>query len=285
MKNIFKIAAVSLVLLIIGCDAVDDSNFPRNRESGWVEFNQSELYFLNTDTSTEIPIQYNVPINRVNTIITYNVEVVNGTNPGVEEGSFETIVPADTRDVSIPYEFLASDDGNYTVRFTITAVSNPDVIIGLDGDNPFVLDATVVRDFTGEALTPDCGPVNNTFDVSVDRTEEDGEFSVTSAWGSNYVAALTGNPGFEGLFLYEAIMSVSEDRNGGGNTIVSLVGVDPGLFPGSNLGVDEDGDPIEPCGEVSFNSDTGEINYSLSQNLFTGDFIVGVTLAPAVEEE
>lgn len=281
MKNILKLTSIVLGLFLVGCDAIDDSRFQANRTSGWVEFDGSEYYFLNRERSETIPIQYNVPINRENTVITYTAEFLAGTNPGVEEGTFETIVPADTRDAGIDYDFPLAENGNYTVRFTMTNVSNPDVIIGLEGNNPFVIDVTVVRDFDGIALTPDCGPENNEFVLNVNPTEEDGQYLLSSAWGTNYVAALTGNPAFEGLFIYESVLTLTDELDGSGNNVISIVGVDDALFPGTDLGVDEDGDPRTPCESQTFNPLTGEMNYTLSQNLFNGDFLVGVTLTPA----
>ncbi len=271
MKNIIKTITVALGFILIGCNAVDDTRFKSNTQSGWVEFESESTQVLSDSGSATIPIEYNVPVNRENTTITYEVEIASGSAPSVETGSFTTVVPADTRDAQITFEVDPSITTNYTVQFTITGTSNPDVIVGLDGDNPIVHTLEVCSNvlplsWTGSAFID--GSQINTFDMTLTPTGNEGEFEVSSAWGTNFVAEATGNPGFDGQFIYDGTMVINAD-----NTL-SIVGNDPALFPGTVLPEDSlNGNLFDPC--------TNQLVYTLSQSLFTGDFTVDVILTPA----
>jgi len=267
MKNIIKITTLLILTVsLIGCNAVDDSRFKSEPEKGWIEFGSSEILVLNQDfPEFEIPVEYNVPVNRQNVTYEYTVEVVSGTNPGVETGTFTQVVPADTRDASFMYDLLASETGSYTVKFTITNIDNPDVIIGLEGDNPIVLDLTVVSSFTGVASFS--GAENNTFVTTLVPTDEPNQFTISSAWGDNFVAEATGDPSFEGLFVYPGVLTINDD-----NTIV-ITSDDPAL-PGT---VTQD----DSTNGNEFDPETLEFVYTLDQNLFNGDFVVDVVLTPA----
>ena len=155
--------------------------------------------------------------------------------------------------------------------FTITETSNPDVIIGLDGDNPdtFTLEVcanTFPLSWTGNAFIG--SSQINTFDMTLTETGTPGEYTISSAWGTNFVAEATGNPNFDGQFIYDGTFTRNPD-----NTI-SIVGFDTNFFPGT---VSNDaalnGNQFDPC--------NGTLSYTLAQGLFTGDFVVDVILTPA----
>mgnify|MGYP000214414484 CR=1 FL=1 len=271
MKNTLKYIGILLAVFLVSCEAIDDSNFPSNRNSGWVEFETASSQVLSDVGTVTIPVEYNVPINREDVTVSYDVAVVEGEAPGAVTGSFTTIVPADTRDLSIMYEVDPTISSNYTLSFTITGTSNPDVIVGLDGDNPIVHTLEVCfgelpLSWTGNAFFDGGSDPVNTFDMTLTPTGNPGEYEIDTAWGPNYVAALTGNPAFEGQFLYEGILTINPD-----NTI-SIVGLDTGLFPGTVPAADStSGNVFDPC--------TRELRYTLSQALFTGDFVVNVELS------
>ena len=92
MKNIIKITTVALGFLLIGCNAVDDTRFKPNPESGWIEFEREADKALSTDGSVQIPFEYNVPVNRENTVVSYDVEIIAGEAPSLETGSFTATV-------------------------------------------------------------------------------------------------------------------------------------------------------------------------------------------------
>jgi hypothetical protein len=218
-------------------------------------------------------MEYNVPVNQVNTQVTYTVEVVAGDAPGAETGTFTTTVAANTVDLSIDYAVNPSITSNYTLQFTIVSTSNPDVIIGLEGDNPdtFTLDVcynVIPLNWTGNAFID--GSEINTFDMTLTPTGNEGEYTISSAWGTNFVAAATGNPAFDGQFIYDGTLTL------GANNTVTIVGNDTNFFPGTVAFDDAlNGNIFDPCALT--------LSYTLEQGLFTNPFVVDVVLTPAAE--
>lgn len=275
--NINKLGLCSIVLIAIvlmtSCHTNDpnDGDFRDNPRSGWIEFVNTSSQVLNTQGSVEIPMDLNVPINDTGTDVQYMVEVIDGSAPSLETGTFSAVIPKDTREGFINFDIDPNIESNYTVQFTLTSTSNPNVIVGLDGDNPIVFTLEVCANvlplsWTGSSFID--GSQINTFDMTLTPTGNEGEFEVSSAWGTNFVAEATGNPGFDGQFIYDGIMTLNAD-----NTL-SIVGSDPALFPGTVLPEDSlNGNLFDPC--------TNQLVYTLSQGLFTGDFTVDVVLTPA----
>ena len=276
MKNIFKIAfiALALVLSTVSCDNIDTTGFEPDTTSGWIEFETGSDQIISDAGSIVIPIEYNVPINREDVTVSYDVAVVEGEAPGTATGSFTTTVPADTRDVSIAYDIDPTIESSYTLQFTITGTSNPNVIVGLEGDNPIVHTLEVCRlrplAYTGVAFIGESQI--NTFDAFLTRTDECNVFSLNSAWGTNFVAEATGDPSFDGQFIYEANLIVNPDLT----VVIEGVGDDAGSLPGSvDDSISISGNFIDP--------ETDEIRYSLEQGLFSNPFLVEVILTPVTE--
>ena len=272
MKNTFKLTFVALafVLSFVSCDNIDTDGFEPNVTSGWVEFENESDQVLNDVGTINIPMEYNVPVNQVNTTVTYTVEVIEGSAPGAETGTFVTVVPRNTRDLSIDYTIDPSITSNYTLLFRITETSNPDVIIGLEGDNPdtFTLEVcnnTFPLAWTGNAFI---GAAQiNTFDMTLTETGTPGEYTISSAWGTNFVAEATGNPDFDGLFIYDGTLTRNADNT------VSIVGFDTNFFPGTVANdAALNGNQFDPCNTT--------LSYTLAQGLFNGDFVVDVVLTP-----
>lgn len=272
MKNLFRPTLIlfALVLSIVSCDNIDTDGFEPNLTSGWVEFETDSLQVLNDVGSLNIGMEYNVPVNREDTTITYSVEVVDGSAPGVETGTFTAIVPAKTLDLSINYDVDPTITSSYTLLFTIVSSSNPDLIIGLDGDNPDKLVIQVCANnfplnWSGVAFIGDA-PINN-FDMTLTPTDTEGVYAISSAWGTNFVAAATGDPSFDGQFIYAGTLSLLSD-----NTL-SIVGDDTNFFPGTVANDSAlNGNLFDPCTQQMF--------YTLEQGLFNGDFVVDVILTP-----
>lgn len=274
MKNIFKLTFVALafVLSFVSCDNIDLDGFEPNVTSGWVEFEEATGRAFHTAGTLNIPMEYNVPVNQVNTTVTYTVEVIEGSAPGAETGTFVTTVPRNTRDLSIDYEIDPSITSNYTLLFTITETSNPDVIIGLEGDNPdtFTLEVcynVIPLEWTGNAFIDNGPDPVNDFTMTLTPTDTEGEYTISSAWGTNFVAGATGNPAFDGLFIYDGTLTLNPDNS------VSIVGFDTNFFPGTVANADSfDGNEFDPCNNT--------LTYTLEQGLFTAPFLVNVRLTP-----
>lgn len=282
MKNILKqtFVAFALVLSFVSCDNIDLDGFEPNLTSGWVEFESASDQVLSDVGAITIPMEYNVPVNRVNTQVTYTVEVVDGDGAGATTGTFTATVAENTRDLSIDYEIDPTITTNYTLLFTIVSTSNPDVIIGLEGDNPdtFSLEVcanTFPLSWTGDAFIGDPTDDNNyvtTFDLVLTPTGNEGEYTMNTAWGTDFVAAATGNPAFDGLFIYDgSLLTIAPD-----NTVVISEDPNDDRFSGTVPFDDAfNGNLFDPCSR--------QLLYTLGQGLFTNPFTVNVVLSETVE--
>ncbi len=285
MKNIFKqtFVAIALVLSFASCDNIDLDGFEPNLTSGWVEFESASDQVLSDVGTITIPMEYNVPVNKVNTQVTYTVEVIAGDGAGVTTGTFTATVAENTVDLSIDYAIDPTIASNYTLLFTIVSTSNPDVIIGLEGDNPdtFTLEVcynVFPLNWTGDAYIGDpTNPSNliTTFDLVLTPTGNDGEYTMNTAWGTDFVAQATGNPGFDGLFIYDGgLFTISPD-----NTVVISEDPNDDRFTGTvsqDAALNEaNGNLFDPCSEQLF--------YTLGQGLFTNPFTVNVVMSPTAE--
>ena len=87
------------------------------------------------------------------------------------------------------------------------------------------------------------------------------QYSIDSAWGPNFVATLTGNPTYQGQFLYAGTLTINSDFS------VTIVGVPTSTWATGGTGT------YDPC--------TNLISYTLTQTLFTGNaFTTSVVLTP-----
>ncbi len=276
-KNIFCILTV--ILLTVSCElnnANEGDYVGTNPRSGWVEFENESTQVLRTDDVASIPVELNVDINDIDTQIEYTVEVISDNPPEVSTGNFTTSVRAGDLETQITYDLDPTILSPYTLQFTITNTSNPDVIVGLEGDNPIIHTLEVCPDvlplaYTGVAFIGDSQI--NMFDVVLTRTGDCSVYEMNSAWGTNFVAEATGDPSFDGQFIYPANLTLNADLS----LSITGVGDNANLLPGSVS--DEDS-----TNGNSFDFDSGVITYTLSQGLFGSPFVVDVILTPAVDE-
>ena len=84
------------------------------------------------------------------------------------------------------------------------------------------------------------------------------EYAVDSCWGSSFVADATGNPAYQGQFIYSGTLTINSDLS------VTVVG----------------NSAYATGGTGSYNPCTGEITYTLTQALFSNPFTVNVILTP-----
>ena len=70
-------------------DFEDDNFRPRDRTSGWLEFpTESETVFTSVGEFS-VPLDVNVPINKDGFNVNYTVEVVSGSAPNINTGTFD----------------------------------------------------------------------------------------------------------------------------------------------------------------------------------------------------
>jgi len=275
MKKIFLSALtfICTATLFVSCElnnANEGDYDGTNPRSGWIEFVETSNQVLNTAGRVTIPVDLQVDINDTNTQFDYSIEVIDGDGTGVQVGTFTDVVPANTLEAIIEFDVDASISTTYTLKFTILSTSNPEVIVGLEGDNPIEYELLVCANvfplaWTGNAFID--GTEINTFDMTLTETGNPGEYTISSAWGTNFVAEATGNPDFDGQFIYDGTFTLTSDN------VVTIVGSDPSLFPGTvSNDASTNGNQFDPC--------TGTLTYTLQQALFGGDFVVDVILTP-----
>ena len=114
--------------------------------------------------------------------------------------------------------------------------------------------------YTASVSVPDLGVDEApSYILSVDPVPgTDNQWTIYSAWGPEFVAFLTGNPIYSGIFLYSATIVLNDDFT------IDIVGNDAWATGGAGT--------FSPC--------TQEFTYTLSQGLFTGSFGVDVVLTP-----
>jgi hypothetical protein len=274
-KRYYKFTILSILAgLVFSCElnnANEGDYDGTNPRSGWIEFSETSSSVLSTDGSVNIPIDLNVDINDSDTEISYTVEVISGNAPETNVGTFTAVVPSGALNTEIDYDIDSSIETNYTLQFTIIDTSNPDVIVGLEGDNPIIYTLEVCSNefplsWTGNAFFDGGSDPVNTFDMTLTPTGNPGEYDIDTAWGPDYVALLAQNPALEGQFLYAGVLTINPDNS------ISIVGNDPSLFPGTVTAAEStSGNEFDPC--------ASELRYTLSQALFTGDFVVNVVLS------
>mgnify|MGYP000297434631 FL=1 len=148
----------------------------------------------------------------------------------------------------------------------LTATSRDNVQVGLSDDSkpivrrvricPFTFAASYTGVPTANLAAPAVAPA---FTVNFTPTANDNEFTLTTCWGPNYVAFLTGNPGFNGLFPYPGTLSV--DPTSGVVTVVGGAGYATG-------------------GTGSMDACSGVITVTLGQGLFGSPFTTTVVYTP-----
>jgi hypothetical protein len=262
MMKYIKITSILFILVLFGAceqDFNDDKFQPRDRTSGWVQFGSTETTQFTSVGEFKLPVDVNVPINKNGFTINYTVEVVEGSAPQIETGTFDASVPANSDDPNITLNINPENISQYAIQVTLNSVSADNITVGIEGtDRPtvFTLGITcpVPLNYTGTTFIGD-SPIN-TFDLELTPTDSPNEFLMNTAWG-DFVAAATGDPSFAGQFQYVATLVVNDDNT------VDIVADDPDTFPGGT-GV------ISTC--------EGTLNYTLEQAVFTTDFTVDVEL-------
>lgn len=137
IKNIAFVSTLSLLLVLVGCDNIDDSRFGVEPETGWVEFNSAGETINAATTSVSIPIVINVPVFKEGIEISYELVPVEGDfSPivnNVGTSVFESPVNADRR-INIDFDISGVADLTEQVIFDVvlTSTSVGEVSVGVD---------------------------------------------------------------------------------------------------------------------------------------------------------
>ena len=270
MKNILIKSILMLFSLAIftSCDE-DDSKFGVDSQSGWVQFTtgaQIDVAFGTTD-EVVIPVKLFSAVNP-GLDVSYTIQDVVGTtagivtsNPGfmtVESGKLDgnLVLGIATTGLSSSIEF----------DVTLTVTSRDNVQVGLSDDSKPIVRRVRLCPFTFASSYTGVPTANiasgdveaDSFSVNFVPTANPNEFTLSTTWGPDYVAFLTGNPGFSGMFLYPSTLSV--DTTTGDVTVVGGAGYADG-------------------GSGTMDACSGEITVVITDGLF-GAFPTTVVFTP-----
>ncbi len=153
----------------------------------------------------------------------------------------------------------ALEDGK-TAIFNLSAGD-----VGVSDSNQFTLDLFKLCPFTGlnttnyEASVFAFDDEAPSYVLTVDPVPgTDNQWTVYSGWGPTFVSWATGNPGYDGAFLYSGTIVLNDDFT------IDFIGNDSWATGGAGT--------FSPC--------TQEFSYTLNQGLFTTSFTTDVVLTP-----
>lgn len=258
-----KKIAYLLVLSLIAFSCETSDNLPTDYpDSGWIEFDSASSETFETQPMVSIPMSLPYGTNEMGQEVTYSAELISGTVPNGNFGTFTTTLVAGEDTGAISFD-VSEASANYEVLFTLLSTSHPDYQIGLsDGTKIIqhtlkVCNVEVMSDYTANPIAFDAEAPEYTATLTpVPGT--DNEFTIDSAWGPNFVAWATGNPAYEGAFLYSGTVIVNFD-----DYTVEVIGDDAWASGGTGT--------FDPC--------NNEITFEVGQALFSNPFTVVNTLS------
>jgi hypothetical protein len=269
MKKFLKsILVVFSLATLVSCNE-DDSKFSVDPQSGWAQFTSAAQINVAFGTTDEvvIPVKLFSAVNP-GVDVMYTIEDVVGTsadyltsNPGMMTIASGTL----NGDLVLG---LATEGLTSTIEFDVilTATSRDNVQVGLSDDSkpivrrvricPFTFTASYTGVPTANLATPAVGPA---FSVNFTPTANPNQFTLTTCWGPNYVAFLTGNPAFNGAFPYPGTLTVDITTG-----LVTVTG----------------GAAYATGGTGSMSACSGVITVTLNQTLFGSPFTTTVVFTP-----
>ncbi|MBW2962226.1 hypothetical protein [Mesonia aestuariivivens] len=272
MNKLYLYTIIALSFITLSSCHHDDPNedkFDSDSNSGWINFETASTQTTDKMSSISIPVEQNSETNSETTKINFLVESLEGTAPNEILGNFTATINKDELDGELIIPITKTED-SYTVQITILNSNKKNLKIGLDEEPtnkyPITHSLTVCDDtiktetsYLGSSFVQ--GDLASSFEINLMNVEGESDvYKLSTAWGDNFVANVTGNDDLQGMFLYEALLYVNED-----NSII-IEALDPentGLFQG---------------GSGSYDACTRTFTYSLNQTLFTSNFLVDVTL-------
>lgn len=271
MKKVLYTTILAVSMLFISCENTEDDLVSLS-DSGWVEFTSASslaVYRADAPSVAEVTVRLPIGSNENGLDVSYTATVTQGTTQGNTGLGAQSInISPSGKEATIRFDVLPST-ANYVIEFAINGVSNSNYQIGLSDGSKIVMHTLTVcplsvgTTYNASVQVPDIGvdSTNNApFAYTATLTPVMGQaftWDIDSAWGPNFVALLTGNPGFAGLFTYPATLVLNPDTNE-----VTVIG-DGNFFTGGS-------GTYDPC------TDTFAI--TISQDLFNGDFTVDTTL-------
>lgn len=257
-----KLIFIVLFISLTSCEQdFNDDNFrPRDRSSGWIQFGTSSATEIFDVGEVSIPFQIEVPENKDGFSFEYSIEVVSGSAPSIDEGTFTANVEANTNTFSRSITINPENASQYSIEVQLLSVSKDNISVGIEGSGrptTFTLNITDQCEvpLTWEGSTNALGESDiNQFDMTLTETDEPNEFEMDTAWG-DFVDAVTADD-FSGQFPYSGTLIINDDDT------VDFVADDPSAFPDGGSGT------ISTC--------NGTMTLVLTQGLFQDAFEVTV---------
>jgi len=272
MKYISKILIIfTLSIFIVGCNNDSDPRFDANLESGWVQFvTGSTLEVIaEPNTTLEVPVEINVPLNQSGLTINYNLVSISGTDPNtVFDNSGILDVPANTAGIaivgghpSIIFDLNQVSSITDTMVFDVVLTSSGNLDLGIEGSGRPIIHRisicpSIIKTGNYNGVPTAFGADFTPFTTVITATENPNEFLIDDAWGEFLVAELTGNPGYIGVFPYSGTIIINDDNS------IDIVG--SSFFTSGGTG------NYDPC--------TNTFTYNLTQELFSNPFTTDVVL-------
>lgn len=262
-KNKIVYILAMLLITFTSCENDEEIDTPSYEGTSWIQF-ESESVSVTEANTVNIPVLLASSSNASGTTVNFTVTSQASDRFNItQNGSIQ--IPSGEFSANI--ELIPVDDNlvNGDAEITIT-LSSSEVGVGLGGDGvrfhntvvtlvdddcipmPSTLYTASVRAFNDDAPSYDATltPVPGTTD----------QYSIDSAWGPNFVGWATGDPSFNGAFVYPATIRINSDLT------IDVIGAAGYATGGTGT--------YDSCGDVFM--------FTLTQGLFTTDFTVDVTL-------
>lgn len=267
MKKIKIILQTALIcLFLVSCN--DDDNTTTlnggNSDSGWIQFDGSKSALFSNSESISLPFSLPIGTNAQGQIITYSIELINGSYPANLLGDFTIALESLEKDGSITFMPITTGE-NYNLRYTLLSTTNADYQIGLsDGSKQTTYDLEVCNfeitaTYTGDAFSNDLGvapgvfaPYTSTFTPVAGETNV---WTLDTTWGPDFVSLACDGCVPLGSFPYESTIVLNDDNS------VSVIADNP-YSGGTGI--------YDPC--------NNQFTLNLGQTVFQNPFTVDVVL-------
>ena len=244
------------------CEVDTEIDTPTYGDSSWIQF-ENETASVTEANTLSIPVVLAASSNSSGVLVNFTVASDASDRFSItQSGSFE--IPAGEFSGNI--EIVPVDDsvvnGNTDVVITL---SNTDIGVGLAGEGVRFHQATIT------VVDDDCLPAPSTsYSASVRAFNDNApayeatltlvagttnEYDIDSAWGPDFVGWATGDPSYNGAFVYPARIIINSDLT------ISIVG--SGYASGGSGTYDS-------CGDI--------FSFTITQALFSSPFTVDVVL-------
>jgi hypothetical protein len=269
MKNIYKLCSLALLLtMIVSCDREKiDTDFVNDRDNSIFFQSSSRTLFVRPTGENTTTINVS-SVSIADGTIPFTI-TVDPTSTAVEGVDFDIISNTEISGGSITSSFVieayfeASETDGKTAILKLNAADG--VNIGVKDTFTLELfklcpfdDGLITTSYTAEVFA--FGESAPGYDITLQPVAgEANTWSVSTGWGTTFVSWATGDPSFDGAFIYSGTITVNPD-----DFSITFNGDDGWATGGTGV--------FSPCTQV--------FSYTLTQALFTSPFTVDVVLTP-----